>query len=239
MNMRVSRKKGPLYSQIRDIVRDRILHGVYAIGENIPPEPELEREFNVSKITVRNAIKELVQEGYLETRSGKGTKVIRNITASKLSRGKRFTETLVEQGHKVQKQILNVNELENQPGTEKYHLFGKYCFSIERLYFLDDRPYIHYMHYVSSQLMNRETAVYQDQSLYKLIEDKNIDLKTFRDQFDVVDVPANVAKKLEMDDDRMILKRERYAYDENDQLIEYSVGYYNTSMQKYLIHYDV
>ena len=50
----------------KNIIRDRILHGVYAIHTNIPSEPQLEEEFKVSKITVRNAIKELAQEGYLE-----------------------------------------------------------------------------------------------------------------------------------------------------------------------------
>ena len=89
--MNVNRKKGPMYLQIKEILKDRILHGVYAIHTNIPSEPQLEEEFNVSKITVRNAIKELVQEGYLEKKSGKGPKVIANVSTAKLSKGKRFT----------------------------------------------------------------------------------------------------------------------------------------------------
>ncbi|RBN37118.1 GntR family transcriptional regulator, partial [Priestia megaterium] len=101
--MNVSRKKGPLYLQIKNILKDRILHGVYPIQTNIPSEPQLEEEFQVSKITVRNAIKELVKDGYLETKSGKGTKVIRNTSISRLSKGKRFTEVLVEKGHIIQK----------------------------------------------------------------------------------------------------------------------------------------
>ncbi|MEW9675754.1 GntR family transcriptional regulator [Lentibacillus sp. L22] len=238
MTMRVTRKKGPLYSQIRDIIRDRILHGIYAIGTNIPSEPQLEKEFNVSKITVRNAIKELVQEGYLETKSGKGTKVIQNTTASKLSRGKRFTEILVEQGHQVQKHLLDVKAVQNGEETELFRLFGDQCLRVERLYYLDGEPYIHYTHYLSRILLDEELAAFKDQSLYKLIEDKNIEMKTFRDQFDVTDVPAYVAEKLEIDKEKPVLKRERYSYDEHDQLVEYSEGYYNTKRQKYLINYD-
>lgn len=84
----LSRKDKPLYMQIANIIKDRILHGVYPIGLNIPSEPQLEQEFNVSKITVRGAIQELVQEGFLEKGSGKGTKVIRNTSSSKLSKWK-------------------------------------------------------------------------------------------------------------------------------------------------------
>lgn len=97
--MRVNRKNGPMYLQIKEILKDRILHGVYAIDTNIPSEPLLEEEFKVSKVTVRNAIKELVQEGYVEKKSGKGTRVIANGSIVKLSKGKRFTELLVEEGH--------------------------------------------------------------------------------------------------------------------------------------------
>ena len=83
--MNVTRKRTIIFTN-KNIIRDRILHGVYAIHTNIPSEPQLEEEFKVSKITVRNAIKELAQEGYLEKKSGKGTKVIRNTCATKLSK---------------------------------------------------------------------------------------------------------------------------------------------------------
>ena len=144
-------KKGPLYLQIKNIIRDRILHGVYAIHTNIPSEPQLEEEFKVSKITVRNAIKELAQEGYLEKKSGKGTKVIRNTSTTKLSKGKKFTEVLVEEGYKVQKRLLKAEIVQNEEGTVPFRLFGKESFRIERLYTLNDAPYIHYTHYFRAQ----------------------------------------------------------------------------------------
>lgn len=237
--MRVTRKKGPLYTQIRDIVRDRILHGIYSIGTNIPTESQLEKEFNVSKITVRNAIKELVQEGYLETRSGMGTKVIKNTSSSQLSIGKRFTEVLVEQGHKVQKDLIGLEKVRLKEGTELHQLFGDESLRVERLYYLDGEPYIHYMHYLSIRLMDEEIATYKDQSLYKMIEDKEIVMQTFKDQFSVAVVPDNVATKLHVCKGVKLLKRERYSYDEYESLIEYSEGYYNTDKQKYLIDFKI
>ena len=70
---KLSSDKGPLYLQIKEIIEDRIIHGIYTIGNYIPTEIEFEEEFNVSKVTVRAAIKELVTLGYLERKSGKGT----------------------------------------------------------------------------------------------------------------------------------------------------------------------
>ena len=225
--------------QVRDIMRDRILHGLYAIETNIPSEPELEREFNVSKITIRNAIKELVQEGYLEKRSGKGTKVIRNTSTARISKGKRFTEILVEEGYKVQKRLLEINIVDNQRGTEVYHLFGEQCLRIERLYYLDDKAYIHYMHYLPKYMEGSDLANFKDQSLYQFIEEQNITLEAFRDEFAVATVRSEVADRLGVEKGVPLLKRIRYAYDGDGQIIEYSEGHYHTAMQNYIVNYDV
>jgi DNA-binding GntR family transcriptional regulator len=239
VTVNVSRKKGPLYLQIKNILKDRILHGVYPIKTNIPSEPQLENEFNVSKITIRNAIKELVQEGYLEKKSGKGTKVIRNTSASKLSKGKRFTEVLVEEGHKIQRQLLQAEVVCNEEGTEPHRLFGEHCLRVERLYHLDDVPYIHYTHYVTAQIEGTERSDLNTQSLYEVIEEQDISLEKFRDQFAVAIAPSYVEDRLHVKRKTPLLKRLRYSYDEMGNLIEYSEGYYNTEMQHYVVNYDV
>ncbi|WP_085524446.1 GntR family transcriptional regulator [Tuberibacillus sp. Marseille-P3662] len=237
--MDISRKKGPLYLQVKNILKDRILHGVYAIDTNIPSEPQLESEFEVSKITVRNAIKELVQEGYLETRSGKGTKVIRHTSTSRLSRGKRFTEVLVEEGHSIQKQLLKVEVVWHQEGAELYQLFGSHCLKIERLYHLDDVPYIHFTHYLTPQMEDIERSEFNVQSMYELIEEQDISLEKFRDQFAVSMAPSHVEDRLGVKKGVPLLKRLRYSYDEMGNVIEFSEGHYNTEMQHYVVNYDV
>jgi GntR family transcriptional regulator len=235
----LSRKNRPLYLQIKNILKDRILHGVYPLETNIPSEPQLENEFDVSKITIRNAIKELAQEGYLEKGSGKGTKVIRNTSASKLSKWKRFTEVLVEEGHRIQKQLLRAEIVSNEEGTEPYRLFGERCLLIERLYHLNDVPYIHYTHYLTTASM--EDMVLSDlnaQSLYGLLEEQDISLEKYRDEFAVAAAPSHVEKILLVKEGTVLLKRSRYSYDERGDLIEYSNGYYNTEMHNYVVNYD-
>lgn len=237
--MNISKRKGPLYLQIKNIIKDRISHGVYALGENIPPEPQLESEFKVSKITVRNAITELVQEGYLEKKSGKGTKVIRNTSTSKLSKGKRFTEILVGAGHKIYKQLVEAEVVVNEEGTEPYELFGKHCLRIERLYHFDGVPYIHFTHYLTTILEDIELADLNAQSLYGLIEEEGISLEKFRDEFAAENAPLRISEVLGVEPEAPILKRLRYAYDEAGTIIEYSIGYYNTEMQHYVVNYDI
>jgi DNA-binding GntR family transcriptional regulator len=237
--MNLSRNKRPLYLQIKSILKDRILHGQYPLETNIPSEPRLEEEFGVSKITVRNAIKELVQEGYLETSSGKGTKVVRNTSTSKRSTSQRFTEVLVEEGHRMRKQLLSAQLIRCEEGTEPCRLFGPECLRVERLYFLNDVPYIQYTHYLPSRLANAKHSVLDAQSLYGWLEDHRIELKSFRDEFSVAFPPDTAAAALALTGSIPVLKRVRHSCDESGRIVEYSEGYYNTSMQHYVVNYEM
>jgi GntR family transcriptional regulator len=62
-----------LYIQIKDRIKERILTGKLQKGDKIPSERELCSLFEVSRITVRQAINEAVKEGLLFTVQGKGT----------------------------------------------------------------------------------------------------------------------------------------------------------------------
>lgn len=236
--MKRSRNKRPLYVQVSNILRERILHGVYPLGTNIPSEPQLEEEFQVSKITVRNAIIELVQEGYVEKGSGKGTKVIRNTSASKLSKWKRFTEILVEEGHRIHKRVMRAEVIRAEEGTAPCRLFGASCLCIERVYDLDGSPYIHFTHYLSHQAGALDLSELDGQSLYEWLEEQDIELGQYKDEFAVATAPPAARAVLGVGADVPLLRRSRYSYDVNGTLIEYSVGYYHTALHSYVVNYD-
>jgi len=62
-----------LYRQIADILRHRIENGFWKDQQLLPTMEKLATEFNVSLITVRQAIRLLVNDGLLTSRQGKGT----------------------------------------------------------------------------------------------------------------------------------------------------------------------
>ena len=223
---------------MKSILKDRILHGFYPLDGLIPSEPQLEQEFEVSKITVRNAIQELVQEGYLEKGSGKGTRVIRNTSTSKLSKRKSFTEILVEEGHRIRKQLLTATAVRHEPGSEPYWLFGEESRLIERLYYLDDEPYIHYAHYLPMSTGGLEPDGLGEMSLYGLLEEQGIAPVDFRDRFEVAAAPDRVARLLKLEPLAPLLRRSRYSRDPAGDVVEFSVGYYNTAIQQYLVNYE-
>ncbi|MEK3682582.1 GntR family transcriptional regulator [Paenibacillus sp. FSL R10-2736] len=243
MNKSVSlkRKQGPLYQQIQKILKDRILHGVYPLGSIIPSEPQLEKEFGVSKMTVRGAVQELSQEGYVQKKSGVGTIVTRNTSYQKLSKGKRFTELLVEEGHKLEKKVLGSRLVTYDTGTEEYARYGPYCQRIERLYILNGQPYIHLIHFLTAAALPGGGAGGMDtdiQSLYDSLEENDIVLENFKDRFFVEPGPSEVCLLLQIPPGTHVLKRLRNSYDGEGRLIEHSIGCYNTELHHYLVSYD-
>lgn len=67
----------PMYYQLKKIIQDEIDEGKIQVDDMIPTEKELSERFQLSRTTVRQAILELTQEGYLYRVKSKGTFVSR------------------------------------------------------------------------------------------------------------------------------------------------------------------
>ncbi len=70
----------PLYVQLEQIIKSQIMTGELLAGEQIPTEKELAETYRVSSITVRQAVLDLVKEGLLLRKQGKGTFVMQGLT---------------------------------------------------------------------------------------------------------------------------------------------------------------
>ena len=62
------RSRVPLYIQVASVLRSRIQSGQWAAGQKISTLDELEREFEVARVTVRQAVDILREEGMLQAR---------------------------------------------------------------------------------------------------------------------------------------------------------------------------
>src|SRR5215213_4504500 len=69
-----------LYQIVIDALRQEILSGVRAVGEKLPTEDALCRRFGVSRHTIREALRQLREEGLVASRQGAGTVVVRRAT---------------------------------------------------------------------------------------------------------------------------------------------------------------
>jgi GntR family transcriptional regulator len=96
----------PLYHQIKNILMAGIESGEWEPGQQIPTETSLSERFGVSKITVRQALRDLVDLGYIRREQGRGTFV----SKAKLSQGPReltsFSEEMRRHNLPAQTKVL-------------------------------------------------------------------------------------------------------------------------------------
>src|SRR5690625_7539620 len=95
-NMKLTLKKGPLYKQVQEILQERIITGRYPKNTLIPSETELKEEFDVSIITIRRAVEQLAQQGYVEKRRGGGTTRTCHYCILKFIKGQRILRIFIE-----------------------------------------------------------------------------------------------------------------------------------------------
>ena len=91
----------PAYMRVYKSIRSQITEKKYDVGDILPPEPELEKAFGVSRTTVRKAVDLLVREGLLSVRQGFGTQVISRKAVQNLNRFTSVSESLSKKGGSI------------------------------------------------------------------------------------------------------------------------------------------
>ena len=96
----------PAYIRIHDQIKKEIDEGLWKIGDRLPSERDLAERFEVSRMTLRQAITLLVEEGILERRVGSGTYIASSRVQEKMRGTTSFTEIVKSQGKKPSTKLI-------------------------------------------------------------------------------------------------------------------------------------
>ncbi len=105
----------PKYYQLKEIIRDMIEKDELGVGQAIPPERELCERYGVSRMTARQAVMELVNEGLLYRVQGLGTFVAEEKVRQSTGRLTSFTQDMRERGMEVSSTVVGVREEDAGP----------------------------------------------------------------------------------------------------------------------------
>ena len=101
--------KTPAYRIVYSELKRKLSEGTYAVGTMIPTETQLQKEYGVSRTTIRKAISMLSQEGRLSIRQGYGTVVLEKPTTQSLNTITTITGSLIERGFQVTVQGMSID----------------------------------------------------------------------------------------------------------------------------------
>lgn len=98
----------PLYYQLASILRDHIVSGKYQPGDRLSTEEKLARDYDVSRITIRQALGDLEKEGFIRREAGRGTFVADRRTFSNTFRLEGSLGDLISMGLSTTVKVLTL-----------------------------------------------------------------------------------------------------------------------------------
>ena len=133
----------PKYALVYQKLRDKLSEGRFPVGSRLPTEEQMSSEFDVSRITIRRALEQLVTEGYVNRRQGSGYSVIA-LSPPQQNCLSSFTDMVFRSGSRPTSRLLSLSEV--QPGDPRAaglprDLVGLGpLLQVRRLRCVDDRP---------------------------------------------------------------------------------------------------
>lgn len=164
----------PKYYILKRKIIEKIDQEEFKANEMIPSERELIERYDVSRITVRKAIDELVNEGYLYKVQGKGTYVKSDEYSQNLISITSCTQDVVNLGMTPGRKVISASIV--QADRKRCHTLElsekDKLFRLERVYYADDEPINHTVTYLPYKLFpGIEKFDFSKDSLYKVLEE--------------------------------------------------------------------
>ncbi|MCP0887503.1 GntR family transcriptional regulator [Ligilactobacillus sp. WILCCON 0076] len=214
----------PIYIQIHNEIKKKIELGKWRVGEKIPSERELSVNFSVSRMTLRQAIQTLVDEGVLERHVGSGTFVARQKVQEKMSSGvTSFTELTEAQGKKPSsKTVTYMITAPSLSETEKLNLEDKQrVLRMERIRYADDLPICFEVATVPYDLVQEYDRNQITKSLYRALEDNGLQIGHAQQNVSAMLASEKIADYLDIKRGAAILRLRQVTFLGNGQPFEY------------------
>lgn len=215
----------PLYHQLKEIIEKKIGLNEWKTGDKILSENELRQMYSISRNTVQRALDELVQEGILERKQGRGTFVAQPKIEQPLIGFYSFSKVMAEQGMRPKDIILDLRTIPAEYKITKRLQISQddEVISLQRLRTANDEPIILETSYLPRSLVNKLSREdLEEYSLYDLLEKKyGIIVVKAKETFEPVLVREQEEELLGVKAGTPGLLLDRIAYDAEGRAVEY------------------
>lgn len=230
----------PIYVQIENYFLKEIEEGRLRAGDLFPSETVLSRELGVSRMTIRQAVNNLVLNGYLERSRGKGTFILeRNPDKIELPLDKlrNFSKEVQKSGKAAKNTVVEFKLVEASSGIAEILRIkpGEKVYYMERVRCLEDTPAVLEQTYMRYDLFEDLTEEVIKSSKYKYIREKGLEIKESKREI-LAEVPlGNVASLLKLKRNEPVLKAKSITYLKDGTPFEYSEISYNQNKYKFTL----
>lgn len=220
----MSKKNLPVYIQIHDQIREEIEKGKWEVGDRLPSERELAIAFGVSRMTLRQAVQALADEGILERKIGSGTYVAREKVQETMTGTTSFSDIMKAQG-KVpsSKTVSYFVTTPTSSEMEKLSLeSNQQIIRMERIRYADDLPICFEVTSIPYDLVKTYQKNEITQSLYQtLTKSKRHDIGKSVQQVTAMVSSERISEYLDIKKGDAILRLKQVSYFKDGKPFEY------------------
>ena len=214
-----------LYATVRQRLLDDIAQGIYRAGQQIPTESELCALYNVSRITIRKAISDLVKDDVLIRWQGKGTFVQSKKVENALLTVSGFTDFGVSQGKPTKEEVIEEERVSADPFCERLNIpGGSDIFRLRRVMYLDGEPLFIDCSWIPLSRYPAFDEIYSPgASTYQLFQER-FDTRVVSDKktIDIFTATKSEAQWLKCELGEPLFRISKIAFDQHDRPVHYS-----------------
>jgi GntR family transcriptional regulator len=231
--------KTPIYQKIENDIKEQIGSGKIKKGEMIHSENELKEIYSVSRMTVRQALNNLVNEGYLYRHKGKGTFVSDTKIEKRIQGLLGFTEEMNRMNKKVRSKLITyeIVKADDEIANKLFLNVNDEVFMIERIRYGDDVPVLFERLYIPKKLFKDMDQSVMESSFYDYIETKmNIKVSHCVQTLEARAATTRVSDKLEIQKSAPVLYMTRNTFLDRGFPFEYVKAYYRADQYRFIQH---
>ena len=228
----------PLHHQVRNYLLDCLERGELQPGQQLLRESEYAARFGISLAPVRQAMLDLVKEGYLYRVPGRGTFVREQKVEEKISILSSFSESMRAKGFSADLRVIELR-IGKLPPTIKSMLEGgdeQFIF-LQRVAMVEEKAIALLSSYLPARLApGLETLDLNGQSLYRTLEARyGIVLARAESTIEVIRCRGTQSSILGIPPGTPMLQVEGKTYDVTDQFVEFAQVLYRADRFRFTI----
>lgn len=234
----------PLYHQLHQFLRGRILLGEIGHGVQLPREQDLATRMGVSRVTMRRALNELAQEGLLHRRRGRGTRVTcpQPTLAGPSMRSplSELVENLDTLALNTQVKLLHwASEAPPEPVREAFDVAPDRCLvHCLRVRSRHDHPFGYYSSWTLTDHAQFNATALASEARVALFRRCDITIARVEQSVSATNVDAVPALHLNMAPGEAVMTMERRSYDKDNRLLDLLHIQYRPDQLRYQIRLD-
>lgn len=190
----------PRYAQLADLMRQRIARGTWPRGHRLPSLEELMAQFEVARVTVRQAIDLLAREGLVSPQQGRGTFVTAAPARERIISVVTTLDELARLYEDTQPRIVNIDESVTSPplAEGEGQPAPRYAF-MRRVHLRDGKPYCVINIYLDERIFRKSPQAFRRQTVIPLLKAmKGLRIASAHQVLTIATADMEVARLLEL-----------------------------------------